>query len=394
MANVFRSRVRRIRAEHERLLRRRNRPDPRWSNGVFERYLYPVVTAAHVPLEWRYDFDERTNPYFMERLGVNATFNAGAMEWEGKIVLMVRVEGYDRKSFFAVAESPNGVDNFRFWPEPVVMPEPPEGETNIYDMRLVRHEDGWIYGLFCSEDRDPNAAPGDLSAAVARCGIARTKDLVRWERLPNLKSRHQQRNVVLHPEFVKGKYALYTRPADDFISAGRGGGIGFALVDSMERAEVTDEVIIDERAYHTIKEVKNGLGPAPLKTPKGWLHIAHGVRGCAAGLRYVLYAYLCDLDDPSKVIARPGGYLMAPEFEERVGDVSNVLFTNGAVMRKDGTIFLYYGSSDTRLHVAVTDVDRMLDYVLNTPPDGLRSSVCVRQRLDLIRKNRGVLAGG
>jgi 4-O-beta-D-mannosyl-D-glucose phosphorylase len=389
MSNSFKSRVKNVRAEHERLLARKNRVDKRWSNGLLDRYENPVVTAAHAPLEWRYDFDEAANPYFMERLGMNAAFNAGAIELEnGNIALMVRLEGYDRKSFFAVAESPNGIDNFRFRERPVMMPEPPEGETNVYDMRLVRHEDGWIYGLFCSEDHDPKAKPGDLSSAVARCGIARTKDLDNWERLPNLKSSHQQRNVVLHPEFVNGKYALYTRPADDFITAGSGGGIGFALVDSMEHAEVKEEKIIDERFYHTIKEVKNGQGPAPFKTAKGWLSIAHAVRGCAAGMRYVLYAYLADLKDPSKVVARPGGYLLAPEFDERIGDVSNVLFVNGAVVKSDGRMFIYYASSDTRMHVAVTTVDKMLDYVMNTPEDPLKSAACVKQRLALIEKNR------
>jgi 4-O-beta-D-mannosyl-D-glucose phosphorylase len=306
---------------------------------------------------------------------------------------MARVEGIDRKSFFAVAESDTGVDGFRFWDHPVAMPEVDAAETNVYDMRLTAHEDGWVYGIFCVERKDPAAAPGDLSAAVAQAGIARTKDLVQWERLPDLKSRSaQQRNVVLHPEFVKGKYALYTRPQDRFIEAGQGGGIGFALCDSMEQAETGEEAIVDPREYHTVKEGKNGDGATPLKTPKGWLHIAHGVRPCAAGLRYVLYAFLCDLDDPSRVIARPGGYFMAPEGEERVGDVSNVLFCNGAVMRDDGEVLIYYASSDTRTHVATTSVERLLDYVLNTPEDPLRSAACVYQRNELIDRNLKLLA--
>jgi len=389
MSSYFKKRLSKIKSDYEKLIKRKNKIDNTFYNGILDRYIFPVVTASHVPIEWRYDLDERSNPFFMERMGINSTFNAGAIELNDKILLVVRVEGYDRKSFFAVAESKNGIDNFKFWDKPILMPEPPdEKETNIYDMRLVKHQDGWIYGLFCSEDRDPKASPSDLSSAVARCGIARTRDLISWERLPNLKSKYQQRNVVLHPEFVNGKYALYTRPADDFISAGTGSGIGFSLVDSMENAEIKEEKTIDERVYHTIKEVKNGLGPAPIKTEKGWLHIAHGVRNTAAGLRYVLYAFLCDLDDPSRVIAKPGGYLLAPQNEERIGDVSNVLFSNGAVLRKDGTFFLYYASSDTRLHVATSTVDRMLDYVLNTPPDGLRSYICVKQRLELIEKNQ------
>lgn len=365
-----------------------NNIDLRWNNGVFERYLHPVVTAAHTPLFWRYDFDERTNPYLMERLGVNAAFNTGAIELNGKILLMLRVEGVDRKSFFAVAESDSPVERFRFWDFPVLMPETDDPDTNVYDMRLTKHADGWIYGVFCTERKDPAAAPGDLSSAVAQAGLARTKDLVYWERLPDLKTASaQQRNVVLHPEFVDGKYAFYTRPQDSFIEAGRGGGIGWGLCADITRAEIAEETIIDERIYHTIKESKNGAGAVPIKTPMGWLHIAHGVRGTAAGLRYVLYAFLCDLHEPWKVVAKPGGYLLAPEFDERVGDVSNVVFCNGAVAREDGSLYIYYGSSDTRTHVAETSIDRMLDYVINTPPDGLRSYACVQQRIGLIRKN-------
>jgi 4-O-beta-D-mannosyl-D-glucose phosphorylase len=361
-------------------------------NGVVDRWERPVVTAAHTPLFWRYDLDPETNPLLLERLGVNAAFNAGAIQWKGKICLMVRVEGNDRKSFFAVAESKSGVDGFRFREHPVVIPENDPAEANVYDMRLTAHEDGWIYGVFCVERKDPAAPPGDLSSAVAQAGLARTKDLETWERLPDLKSRSaQQRNVVLHPEFVDGQYALYTRPQDSFIEAGKGGGIGFALADSMEEAVTGDETIIDPREYHTVKEGKNGAGAPPIKTPRGWLHIAHGVRPCAAGLRYVLYAFLCDLDHPSTVIARPGGYLMAPEGEERVGDVSNVLFTNGLVKRDDGSIFIYYGSSDTRTHVATTTEERLLDYVLNTPEDPLRTAACVRQRNQLIDRNLALL---
>ncbi|MFM7329507.1 MAG: glycosidase, partial [Bacteroidota bacterium] len=328
------SRVRQLFSEHEALITRPNEPMP-GGNGIFTRYRYPVLTAAHAPVFWRYDLDPATNPHLMERLGVNAAFNSGAMEWQGKMVLMVRTEGVDRKSFFAIAESANGIDGFRFRDKPVVMPETDEPDTNIYDMRLVKHEDGWIYGLFCTERRDPRAAQHDQSSAVAQCGIARTKDLETWERLPDLvTSGGQQRNVVLHPEFVNGKYALYTRPQDGFIDAGTGGGIGWGLCDSMERAVITSEAIIDEKRYHTIKEVKNGQGPAPIKTSRGWLHLAHGVRGTAAGLRYVLYMFMTDLNDPSRVIHRPGGHFIATEGEERIGDVSNVTFSNGWVARE------------------------------------------------------------
>jgi 4-O-beta-D-mannosyl-D-glucose phosphorylase len=385
---IFQEKFERLLSEHDALLSRPNVVDSRWSNGVFERYRYPVVTAAHTPLFWRYDFDPRSNPFLMERMGINGTFNTGAIEMNGNVLLMLRVEGADRKSFFAVAESKDPVQGFRFWDYPVVMPETDDPDTNVYDMRLTQHEDGWIYGVFCTERKDPDAAPGDLSSAVAQGGLARTRDLRHWERLPDLKTPSpQQRNVVLHPEFIQGKYAFYTRPQDSFIEAGRGGGIGWGLCDDITQAVIEDEQIIDERLYHTIKESKNGAGAVPVKTPKGWLHIAHGVRGTAAGLRYVLYAFLCDLQEPWKVIARPGGYFLAPEFEERVGDVSNVVFSNGAVARPDGSLYIYYGSSDTRTHVAATSIERMLDYVINTPEDGLRSYASVQQRIALIQKN-------
>jgi len=376
----------RLAEAHESLIARRNQPVTE-SNGWFHRYRYPVLTAAHTPLFWRYDFDQASNPFLMERLGVNAAFNVGAMEWKGKIVLMARVEGNDRKSFFAVAESDTGIDGFRFWDYPVVMPETPEPETNVYDMRLTAHEDGWIYGLFCAERKDPAAPPGDLSSAVAQCGIARTHDLKNWERLDDLRTPSaQQRNCVLHPEFVDGQYAFYTRPQDSFIEAGRGGGIGWGLARNMEHAVIEEETIIERREYHTINEVKNGLGPAPFKTEKGWLHLAHGVRNTAAGLRYVLYCFLCDLDAPQHLIAHPGGYFLAPDGEERVGDVSNVTFSNGWV-RRGNDVFIYYGASDTRTYVATTTIGRLLDYVLNTPPDPLRSALCVQQRTALIDRN-------
>ena len=379
-----------LKQQHEALLARKNEKEP-FGNGIYDRYRYPVVTARHVPLHWRYDLNPATNPYMMERIGVNAAFNAGAIKWEGKYVLVVRVEGADRKSFFAVAESPNGVDNFRFWDEPVTLPETDDPDTNVYDMRLTRHEDGWIYGLFCSERKDPAAPAGDLSSAVAAAGIVRTKDLKTWERLPDLRSASQQRNVVLHPEFVNGKYALYTRPQDGFIDTGRGGGIGWALVDDMTHAEVKQETIINFRQYHTIKELKNGEGPHPIKTSKGWLHLAHGVRGCAAGLRYVLYLYLTDLEHPERLIAEPAGYFLAPQGEERVGDVSNVVFSNGWIADDDGTVYIYYASSDTRMHVAVSSVDRLLDYCLNTPADGYRSACSVAAIKQLIEQNRPFL---
>jgi len=381
-------RLLRARRDLAGLTARRNRPAPD-GNGVFDRWRDPVLTAAHAPVEWRYDLDRRANPLGLERLGINAVFNPGAIFRNNRYLLVARVEGTDRKSFFAVAESRTGVDGFRFWDEPVVLPETAVPDTNVYDMRLTAHADGWIYGLFCSERRDPKAPPGDLSSAIAACGIARTRDLVRWNRLPDLVSRSaQQRNVVLHPEFVNGKYALYTRPQDSFIEAGKGGGIGFALCARMDRAVIGEETIVDARGYHTIKEAKNGEGPPPIRTRHEWLHIAHGVRNTAAGLRYVVYAFLADLTRPWKVTHAPGGYLIAPVGDERVGDVSNVAFCNGAIERPDGRLFIYYASSDTRCHVATTTVDRMVDYCRNTPPDALRSAETVRQRIALIRRNR------
>ncbi|SET88463.1 glycosidase [Paenibacillus sp. NFR01] len=387
MTTLFESRKQQLTQRYEALITRPNEKMP-YGNGIYDRYSHPVLTAEHAPLVWKYDFNPQTNPYFAERIGVNGVFNPGAIELDGKFYLVARVEGNDRKSFFAVAESANGVDGFRFWDHPVVMPETEEPDVNVYDMRLTKHEDGWIYGLFCTERKDPDAPPGDLSSAVAQCGIARTKDLVTWERLDDLKTGSaQQRNVVLHPEFVDGKYAFYTRPQDGFIDAGSGGGIGWGLSDSIEHAVVGQETIIDRRYYHTIKEVKNGQGPAPIKTPRGWLHIAHGVRNTAAGLRYVLYVFLTDLANPEKVLYAPGGHFIAPEGEERVGDVSNVVFCNGAIARENGEIYIYYASSDTRIHVATTTVEQMLDYVMNTPEDPLRSYACVQQRINLIDSN-------
>lgn len=387
MNTLFKQRLHALQQQHETLLQRQNTPLED-TNGIVRRYTFPVVTNGHIPLEWRYDLNPATNPFCLERIGVNACMNSGAIKWNGKYLLMVRVEGWDRKSFFAIAESPNGVDNFRFWERPVDLPDIDPAETNVYDMRLTAHEDGWIYGIFCSESHDPDAPPGDLSAAVAKAGIVRTKDLVDWERLPDLQTRSQQRNVVLHPEFVYGKYALYTRPQDGFIAAGSGGGIGWALIDDMADARVLSELIIDKRYYHTIKEVKNGEGPHPIKTSEGWLHLAHGVRACAAGLRYVLYLYMTALDDPTKVIAQPGGYFLAPKGDERVGDVSNVLFSNGWIADEDGTVFIYYASCDTRMHVAVSTVDLLVDYCMNTPQDGLRSAASVARINELIDRNK------
>ena len=387
--NDFIKALNNLKVNHEKLLSRKNDKLP-FGNGIYDRYTYPVLTNEHAPIEWRYDFNPETNPYLMERIGVNATLNAGAMKWKGKYILVVRVEGNDRKSFFAIAESENGVDNFRFWDEPVTLPETDEPDTNVYDMRLTAHEDGWIYGVFCSERKDPNAPAGDLSAAVAAAGIVRTKDLLTWERLPDLKTKSQQRNVVLHQEFVDGKYALYTRPQDGFIDTGSGGGIGWGLVDDITNAEVKDEKIINHRYYHTIKELKNGEGPHPIKTEKGWLHLAHGVRNCAAGLRYVLYLYLTDLQDPTKLIAEPAGFFMAPQGEERIGDVSNVLFSNGWIADEDGKVFIYYASSDTRMHVATSTIDRLLDYCINTPADGYRSFKSVETIKEMVAKNKAL----
>lgn len=359
------------------------------ANGIFNRYQHPVLTAAHVPFNWKYDLNPLSNPYLIERFGINAVLNAGAMKWQGKYILMARVEGNDRKSFFAIAESPNGIDHFRFWDYPVVMPETDEPDTNVYDIRLVEHEDGWIYGLFCTERRDQTAPAGDQSAAVAQCGIARSKDLVKWERLADLKTPSpQQRNVVLHPEFVNGKYAFYTRPQDGFVEAGNGGGIGFGLSASIENATIEQEIVIDRKIYHTVYEAKNGLGPAPIKTPHGWLHLAHGVRNTAAGLRYVLYMFMTDLNELTKVTHKPAGYFLAPEGDERVGDVSNVAFSNGWIADDDGTVYIYYASSDTRMHVATSTIGQLTDYVMNNPADGLRSATSVRTIIDIIEGNQ------
>lgn len=392
MSEQFEKRLTMLFERQERLLARKNEVDSDWTNGWFDRFRYPVLTGAHAPVYWRYDLDPKTNPLLLERIGVNAAFNAGAMEFEGKVVLMVRAEGCDRKSFFAVAESATGIDGFRFWDYPVEMPQTDDPDINVYDMRLTRHADGWIYGLFCSERKDPEAPAGDTSSAVAQCGIARTHDLKKWERLDDLKSGSpQQRNVVLHPEFIGGKYAFYTRPMDEFISTGGGGGIGWALADNMEHAVAGEETIVDAKEYHTIKEVKNGQGPAPIQTAEGWIHIAHGVRNTAAGLRYVLYAFMTDLKEPWKVTHAPGGYFLAPEGEERIGDVSNVAFSCGLVTRASGEVLIYYASADTRMHVARTSVERLLDYVKNTPADPLRSDLCVQQRIGLIRRNLEIM---
>lgn len=392
MSTTFDNRLKDLQSAHRNLIRRKNIRQES-GNGIFDRYQYPVVTAQHTPLFWRYDLNPQTNPYLMERFGINATFNSGAIKFAGKYLLVVRVEGLDRKSFFAIAESENGVDGFEFWDHPVTMPELDDPDTNIYDMRLVQHEDGWIYGLFCTERRDPLAAEGDQSAAIAQCGIARTKDLQTWHRLPDLKTPSpQQRNVVLHPEFIDGKYAFYTRPQDSFINAGKGGGIGFGLSDSIENAIVGKEIVIDSKEYHTVFEAKNGLGPAPIRTSQGWLHLAHGVRNTAAGLRYVLYMFMTDLQDITRVTYKPAGYFLAPEGEERIGDVSNVAFSNGWIVDADGTVFIYYASSDTRQHVATTTVARLLDYVMQTEKDGFRSSTSVQTLNNIIRNNKNYLA--
>ena len=387
MQNEFKKRLQLLKEHQHRLLVLPNEPVAE-SNGIYVRYKNPVLTAAHAPLTWRYDLNEAANPFLMERFGINATLNAGAIKFNNKYLLVVRVEGLDRKSFFAVAESSNGIDNFRFWDYPVTMPETEVPDTNIYDMRLIQHEDGWIYGLFCTERKDPNAAPGDESSAIAQCGIARTKNLVDWERLPDLKTPSaQQRNVVLHPEFVNGQYAFYTRPQDGFIEAGKGGGIGFALAKDITNALIEKETVIEPRVYHTISEMKNGQGPAPIKTNHGWLHLAHGVRNTAAGLRYVLYMFMTDLRDVSKVTYKPGGYFLAPEGEERVGDVSNVVFSNGWVANDNGSVYIYYASSDTRMHVAVSSIDRLVDYTMNTPEDGLTSAASVQAINSIIENN-------
>lgn len=382
----FEKRLKSLEAKYATLISQKNKPVAE-SNGIYERYENPILTGEHTPVFWRYDLNPETNPMLLERIGINATFNAGAIKFQGKYLLVVRVEGNDRKSFFAIAESPNGIDNFEFWDFPITLDENDDPDTNVYDMRLTEHEDGWIYGIFCTERKDPAAPAGDLSSAVAAAGIVRTKDLKNWERLPDLVSKSQQRNVVLHPEFVDGKYALYTRPQDGFIDTGSGGGIGWALIDSMTKAEVKSEKIVNFREYHTIKESKNGEGPAPIKTDKGWLHLAHGVRGCAAGLRYVLYLYMTSLEDPSVQIAEPAGYFLAPVDEERIGDVSNVLFSNGWILDDDGTVFIYYASSDTRMHVVTSTIEKLVDYCLNTPQDGLRSASSVQTLKKQIEKN-------
>ncbi len=382
----YQEKVQALRQRHEALLQRKNQV-MEGGNGIYEKYVYPILTAEHTPLEWKYDFNEQDNPFLMQRIMMNAVLNAGAIKLDGRYLLVCRVEGADRKSFFAVAESPNGIDQWRFWEEPITMPDTEDPATNIYDMRVTQHEDGWIYGVFCAERHDASQ-PGNLSAATATAGIARTKDLKTWERLPDLKTKSQQRNVVLHPEFVNGKYALYTRPQDGFIDTGSGGGIGWALVDDMTHAEVKEEKIIYERKYHTITEVKNGEGPHPLKTEKGWLHLAHGVRGTADGLRYVLYMYMTSLEDPTKVIAKPGGFFLVPEGDEYIGDVMNVAFANGWIKDEDGRVLIYYASADTRLHVATSSVDRLVDYCMNTPEDGLTTSASVETIKKLIAKNR------
>ncbi len=381
-----------LKEKQEKLLSRKNEVDTEFYNGIFDRYQFPILTREHIPVSWQYDLNKETNPYFQERLGINAVMNSGAIYLNGKYYLVARIEGNDRKSFFGVAESDNGVDGFRFWDYPVVLPDTCPEETNVYDMRLTQHEDGYIYGVFCSESKDMDVR--DLSAAVAAAGIVRTKDLMTWERLPNLVTLRspQQRNVVLHPEFVDGKYAFYTRPMDDFIDTGSGGGIGFGLCEDITKAVVDEEKMTSIRKYHTITEAKNGAGAVPIKTDQGWIHIAHGVRNTAAGLRYVIYAFATDLKDPTKVIAEPSGMLMGPRGIERVGDVSNVLFTNGAIVNEDNKVFIYYASSDTRMHVAVTDMDRLIDYVFHTPEDPLRSVDCVLQRCDLIKKNLELLS--
>lgn len=390
MNRFFENRLKTLQETHDNLISKKNEAET-VSNGIFERYLNPVLTADHAPLHWRFDLSPERNPYLMERIGVNATFNAGAMKWRNKYILAVRVEGWDRKSYFAIAESPNGIDQFHFWDRPMSIPQTDEPDTNVYDMRLTAHEDGWIYGIFCTERKDPNAPSGDTSSAVANAGIVRSRDLVNWERLPDLVSTSgQQRNVVLHPEFVNGKYALYTRPQDGFINVGSGGGIGLGFVDHMDKPVVQDEKIIQNKEYHTIYELKNGLGPTPMKTNKGWLHLAHGVRNTAAGLRYVLYMFMTDINDISKVTHHPGGYFMAPKCSERTGDVSNVLFSNGWIADDDGKVFIYYASSDTRMHVATTTIDRLIDYVTNTPPDLFHSAKSVETINKLIDKNQGL----
>jgi 4-O-beta-D-mannosyl-D-glucose phosphorylase len=387
MSIQFEKRWKALKKAHEELIQRKNTKQE-MGNGIYDRYDNPVLTAQHTPLFWRYDLNPQTNPHLMERFGINAVFNSGAIKFHNKFIIVGRVEGWDRKSFFAIAESDNGVDNFRFWDHPITMPETSNPDGNIYDMRLVEHQDGWIYGIFCTERKDPAAQEGDQSSAIAQCGIARTRDLKQWERLPDLKTPSpQQRNVVLHPEFVNGKYAFYTRPQDGFINTGKGGGIGYGVCDSIENAVIDKEIVIDPKKYHTVYEAKNGLGPAPIRTDKGWLHLAHGVRNTAAGLRYVLYMFMTDLHDLTQITHKPAGYFMAPEADERIGDVSNVLFSNGWIADEDGKVFIYYASSDTRQHVATTTIERLLDYVMNTPEDGYSSAASVKALNSIINSN-------
>jgi len=387
----FNNSIKRLLSEHDKLIGRRNIKKA-YNYGIYDKYEYPVITARHTPVFWRYDLNPDSNPHLLERMGINATFNPGAIGIDDKIYLCVRVEGWDRKSFFAIAESKTGIDNFKFWDRPIQLPQTEAPDTNVYDMRLVKHEDGWIYGMFCTERKDPDAPPGDEHSAVAQCGIIRSKDLKEWERLPDLQTPSpQQRNCVLHPEFIDGKYAFYTRPQEGFIDTGKGGGIGWGLSEGIDPAVMHEEIIVDPKTYHTVYELKNGQGPAPIRTDKGWLHLAHGVRTTAAGFRYVLYMFLTDLKEPWKMIRKPGGYFLAPEGQERVGDVSNVAFSNGWVKKVDGEVLIYYASSDTRSHVAVSSVDKLLDYVLKTPEDGLLSAVCVDQRVEMIDRNLELL---
>lgn len=388
MDTLFVKRLKELQQQFDDITKKRNKPEP-FGNGIYCRYTHPILTAQHTPLFWRYDLDSNSNPFLIERFGINAVFNAGAIKWNNKYMVVARIEGSDRKSFFAIAESPNGIDQFTFWDYPIHMPETTIPDTNIYDMRLVAHEDGWVYGLFCTERKDPAAPATDQSAAIAQCGIARTKDLINWERLPDLATPSmQQRNVVLHPEYVDGCYAFYTRPQDGFIEAGKGGGIGFGLAKDINNAVIEKETVIDPRVYHTIYEMKNGLGPAPIKTAEGWLHLAHGVRNTAAGLRYVLYLFMTDLQDLTHVTYKPAGYFMAPEGDERTGDVSNVLFCNGWIADDDGRVFIYYASADTRLHVATSTIDQLVDYVMNTSADQHSSAASVQTLNDIISKNK------
>jgi len=359
-------------------------------NGIYTRYKYPAVTRDHVPPFWLYDLDYKKNPDLLLRLGINTTFNAGAIKLNGRYYMLVRTEGFDVKSFFSVIESPNGIDGWRFWDRPLLMPVTDDPEMNVYDIRLTQHQDGWIYGLFCSERKD-TSKPHDSSAALASCGIARTKDLLSWERLPDLQSSAaQQRNCVLHPEFVDGRYMIYTRPQSGFIDTGDS-GISVGFTETMEQAGLGKEQIIDLRKYHTVKEVKNGQGPPPIKTEQGWLHLAHGVRRTAAGLRYTLYLFLSDLNEPWRIIRQPGGHFIEPLGEERIGDVSNVVFSNGWILDEDGTVYIYYASSDTRMHLVTTTLNLLLDYVLNTPEDAGNTHLCASQRDEMIIDNLEVL---